>query len=174
MKYLVSTLLIAFLISCGGGDKKKGPEKMDETHSQESTVETPKAEEMTESEESAAMPETETETKLDVVKNDAPKENKTEKQTVKTKNEWTGYVVNVGMASTSNVKKLSKAEAAEQMKNNQIIGFFSDGKVYLVYNTDGTYASRDLAKNADSDSFTIMGDMSNINGMNVIIAKSFK
>lgn len=175
MKYFISIILITALISCGGGDKKKSPDTMEETKT-ETTEETTATEEITESEEEATeeVAEMTTETDVNMEEKAAPKDNETDKKVTASKSEWTGYTVNVAAVTKGDTKKLDKNTAMTLYKNNQVLGFLSDDKVYLVYNSSGVYDAKELVRNADSGSFTIGGTMKNINGMNVIIAKSYK
>lgn len=175
MKYFISIVLITALISCGGGDKNKSPEKMDENKEEVSTESQVESSEEDTEEMSDETSEEISEEKEEVsAKTEAPKENKTDDKVTASKSEWTGYTVNVAAVTKGDTKKLDKNTAMTLYKNNQVLGFMSEGKVYLVYNSSGIYDAKELVRNADAASFTIGGTMKNINGMNVIIAKSYK
>lgn len=86
------------------------------------------------------------------------------------KGEWTGSLVSLSEFVTSNAKDLSQEEAVALVKDNKMIGFNSNGTIYMVFNSDGTYANRSLTRSLKDGKVTIKGKINSVGGMNVIIA----
>ena len=69
---------------------------------------------------------------------------------------------------------VDKAGAIALVKAGKPLAFkTSDGKLYLVFNTDGSVADKNLAKNADNE-YKIVGKIHNKNGFQYIIADKFE
>lgn len=174
MKYFISVILMTALISCGGGDKKDSPDTIEETKEELNTeVQSEETEEVLEETQEENTEEGVPVT-TDTPAEETPKKNETDNKVTASKSEWTGFTVNLAAVTKGDTKKLDKNTAMTLFKNNQVLGFMSDGNVYMVYNSSGMYDGKELVRNADSESYTIGGTMKNINGMNVIIAKSYK
>ena len=69
---------------------------------------------------------------------------------------------------------VNKKEAADLVANGQALGFMvgegKNGKIYLVYNEDGTLASKKLSNYAANKYIGIQGKTKKVNGINIIIA----
>lgn len=88
--------------------------------------------------------------------------------------EVTGRTVNLSEVVTGKEGSVDKATAVELVKANKPLAFMSkDGKLYIVFNTDGTVADRNLARNADGE-YKIIGKVHNKNGFQYIIADKFE
>ena len=165
MKRIIALLTLSFvLFACGG---KKEQEKVDEMKEEVSE----KVEETAED-----MEETAEEVVEDVKEGMKEVAKKTEElasgvtRQKQGKGEWTGTVVSLTDFVTGNPNNLTKDQAVEMVKANKMIAFYVDGTPYMVFNTDGSYASKALAKSLDDGSTMIKGKLQNIGGMNVIIA----
>jgi hypothetical protein len=67
--------------------------------------------------------------------------------------------------------KLSKEKAAKLLSRAQPLVLKTEkGKVYFVFNADGSYAGKKLAAYAGSSLVGINGKLKKVNGMNIIIA----
>ena len=79
------------------------------------------------------------------------------------------------MGGTGKVDKAKAIELAD--KGNPIVfvtGKGKSAKVYFVYNTDGTFAGKNLAKYANNENIGIIGKTKKINGLNILIAESIE
>lgn len=169
MKQFIAILTIGFILfSCGG---KKEQEKVDDI--KEEVTET--VEEVTEEVEETTEEVVE-ETKKDVKEIATNVAKKTEelasgvKKVMKGKGEWTGSVISLTDFVTGNASNLTKEQAIDAVKANKMVAFLVDGTPYLVFNTDGSYASKALAKALADGSVTIKGKINTVGGMNSIIA----
>lgn len=173
MKEIIAILtLTLFLISCGGS--KKEEQKAEDIQEQvEESVE-----EATETMEDAAsdMEEKAEEIKEDVKETTKTIAKKTEelasgvKKVMQGKGEWSGSVISLSDFVTGASKNLSKEEAVSSVKNKKMIAFLVDGTPYLVFNTDGSYASKALAIALEDGVVNIKGKVNSVGGMNTIIA----
>lgn len=160
-KIFLSLLIVIFLASCGG-KKNEAPEEVKEPEAIEEVApatEETSAEEMEEAEEETP-----------VVEESKPVLN--EKPQVVAKSEWTGYVTKLQGVAMGKTDALSADDAKASFKTGETLVFYSGGKAYLVYNTDGSMANKNLAKNAGND-LTISGKMMSVKGINVILAEKF-
>lgn len=88
--------------------------------------------------------------------------------------EVSGKVVNLSEVMTGQEGSVDKAKAIELVKAGKPLAFkTTDGKLYLVFNTDGSVADKDLARNADKE-IKITGKVHNKNGFQYIIADKFE
>lgn len=165
MKQFIAILTIGFILfSCGG---KKEQEKVDDI--KEEVTET--VEEATEVAEEV-VEDTKEEVK-EIATNVAKKTEELAsgvKKVMKGKGEWTGSVVSLTDFVTGNASDLTKDQAITAVKGNKMIAFLVDGTPYLVFNTDGSYASKALAIALADGSVTIKGKINTVGGMNSIIA----
>jgi len=79
------------------------------------------------------------------------------------------------MGGTGKVDKDKATELAE--KGNPIVfktGKGKSAKVYFVYNEDGTFAGKKLAKYANNENVGIIGKVKKVNGLNILIAESIE
>ena len=89
--------------------------------------------------------------------------------------ELTGEVVNLQKIIKGQDGAISKAEAIDHFKSGGLFAYkTSDGKIYMVFNTDGSVADRQLAKNADNKSLKITGKVHKDKGFQYIIADKFE
>lgn len=65
---------------------------------------------------------------------------------------------------------VSKAEAEALVAKGQPMVFLSDGKIYFVYNANGSFASKKLAGFADRSEIGLIGKSKVVNGLNIFIA----
>lgn len=86
-----------------------------------------------------------------------------------------GRVVSLDQMLLDNVGKVTKEEAMKQAEEGKPIVFLvGDGKkakVYFVFNEDGSFAGKKLAKFADNKFVGIVGKSKVINRINIIIAE---
>lgn len=88
--------------------------------------------------------------------------------------EVSGKTVNLSEVVSGKDGNVDKAQAVELVKANKPLAFMSnDGKLYIVFNTDGTVANKNLARNAGND-FKIIGKVHNKNGFQYIIADKYE
>jgi len=164
MLILMAISLFA-MVSCGGDSKDVAPEteptteavvedteKVEETPAVEETTEETVAEETTQISESPA-------------KESAP--------ATEQKSSWTGNVVNLNAVAIGGDASLTAERAEDLTKRGQLLGFMANNQVYFVYNQDGTYASKKLAKSAGSQ-VKISGTAKKMNGINILIAESYE
>ena len=84
--------------------------------------------------------------------------------------ELKGKTVNLSAIVTGADGSVTKAQAVELVKAGKPLAFkTSKGEIYLVFNTDGSLADKNLALNADAE-FTISGKVHNKKGLKYIIA----
>ncbi len=165
MKQIIAILTIGFILfSCGG---KKEQEKVDEIKEEVTETVEEVAEEVEEKTEEVI------EESKEIANNVAKKTEELAsgvKKVMKGKGEWTGSVVSLTDFVTGNASDLTKDQAVDAVKANKMIAFLVDGTPYLVFNTDGSYASKALAKALADGSVTIKGKINSVGGMNSIIA----
>ena len=81
-----------------------------------------------------------------------------------------GNIVSVmTYADKGKAPAVTKAQAADMIKQGELLGVLSGKKLYLVVNSDGTSAASKLA---NGGSVTITGKIMNKGGMNMITANS--
>ncbi len=86
----------------------------------------------------------------------------------------TGYVANLNDIVTSKDGRVDKSQAVSLVKAGHPLVLVSNNKVYFVFNTDGSYAGKNLARNASLDSEVgIVGKIKSKGGFNYIIADKF-
>jgi uncharacterized protein YoxC len=165
MKQIIAILTIGFILfSCGG---KKEQEKVDEIKEEVTETVEEVAEEVEEKTEEVI------EESKEIANNVAKKTEELAsgvKKVMKGKGEWTGSVVFLTDFVTGKASDLTKDQAVDAVKANKMIAFLVDGTPYLVFNTDGSYASKALAKALADGSVTIKGKINSVGGMNSIIA----
>lgn len=117
------------------------------------------------------------------VKNDAQKKNLSEtkttpastKKAVKSKKPIKGRIVSLTGLYMGGDGKVSKDQAVSLAdKGDPIVFVVGDGKkakIYFVYNTDGSFGGKNLAKYANNKFVGIVGKTSSKNGINFIIAE---
>lgn len=75
------------------------------------------------------------------------------------------------MGGDGKVDKVKAQELAE--KGNPIVFVVGTGKkakIYFVYNEDGTFGGKNLAKYANNTNVGVFGKVKTVNGINIIIA----
>ncbi|MGQ9819474.1 MAG: hypothetical protein ACUVQ1_06065 [Candidatus Kapaibacteriales bacterium] len=86
-----------------------------------------------------------------------------------------GRVVSLAQMLFDKVGKVTKEEAMKQAEEGKpivfLVGEGKKAKVYFVFNEDGSFASKKLAKFADNKFVGIVGKTQVINGLNIIIAE---
>lgn len=69
---------------------------------------------------------------------------------------------------------VDKAKATEMAEKGQpivfVVGTGKSAKIYFVFNEDGTYGGKNLAKYANNKFIGIIGKTKKVNGINIIIA----
>lgn len=84
-----------------------------------------------------------------------------------------GKTVNLSAVVTGEDGAVDKAKAIELYKAGRPLAFKSNsGELFIVFNTDGSVADKNLALNADAE-YTITGKVHNKNGFKYIIADKF-
>lgn len=88
--------------------------------------------------------------------------------------EVTGKTVDLLEVVGGREGNVDKAKAIELFKAGKPLAFkTTDGKLYIVFNTDGSVADKQLALNADKE-YKIVGKIHNKNGFQYIIADKFE
>ncbi len=73
--------------------------------------------------------------------------------------------------ATGNFKKITKPLAQEFINKGKILVVKDDyDRIFFIYNEDGSFASKKLAKYAANEYIGIIGKYKNINDINIIIA----
>jgi len=89
-----------------------------------------------------------------------------------------GYVASLNDMVTGGTGKIDKAKATELAeKGNPIVfvtGKGKSAKIYFVYNEDGTFAGKNLAKFAANEFIGIVGKVKKVNGLNILIAEKIE
>lgn len=84
-----------------------------------------------------------------------------------------GNTVNLSAVVLGQEGSVNKEQAIELVKAGKPLAFKSaSGELFLVFNTDGSVADKNLALNADNE-YTITGKVHNKNGFKYIIADKF-
>ena len=83
----------------------------------------------------------------------------------------TGRVVSLNSVVTGGNGKVSKNEAVKIANMGHPLVFMVGSKIYLVYNTDGSFAGKKLANFAHKSKVGIVGKVKRVKGVNVIIAE---
>lgn len=84
-----------------------------------------------------------------------------------------GKTVSLSAVVTGQDASLTKEQAIEYVKAGKPLAFkTSKGDLYLVFNTDGSLADKNLALNAGTE-YTITGKVHNKKGLKYIIADKF-
>ncbi len=161
---LLSTALV--FVSCGDKDNEE-PQKKDTTTIEqiipptviEDAKETP-----------AAKPDTiATAPKSEIKSADKPVVEKIDK----TNNPLTGSVVSINDIAMGGNGVVSSSEAGKVIAKGSILAFKSGNQIYLVYNEDGTFASKKLANYAGK-TLKIKGEIKKIDDLQVLIATSIE
>lgn len=86
----------------------------------------------------------------------------------------TGKVVSLNEIMIGLNGDVSKDKAKSLAEHAQPIMFLGDnGNIYVVYNSDGSYAAKKLAEHAGAAKIGIKGKIKSVNGVPVIIASRF-
>ncbi len=81
-----------------------------------------------------------------------------------------GQVVSLNDIVMGGKGKITKEQAVELAEKGSPVVFKSGKKIYFVYNEDGTFAGKKLAKYASNEVVGIVGKTKKINGIEIIIA----
>lgn len=82
-----------------------------------------------------------------------------------------GQVVSLNDIVMGGKGTVTKDQAIKLAENGNAIVFKSGKKIYFVYNEDGTFAGKTLAKYASNAKIGIVGKTKKVNGITIIIAK---
>lgn len=86
-----------------------------------------------------------------------------------------GKVVSLAQMLLDKVGKVTKEEAMKQAEEGKpivfLVGEGKKAKIYFVFNEDGSFAGKKLAKFADNKFVGIVGKTQSINGLNIIVAE---
>lgn len=85
-----------------------------------------------------------------------------------------GVVVSFDDIVKGGTGKVTKDQAKELTEKGSAMVFKVGKKIYFVYNEDGTFASKLLAKYASSEFVGIVGKTKTVNGINIIIASKIE
>ncbi len=85
-----------------------------------------------------------------------------------------GVVVAVSRLAFHGDPTLNKADAMALAKEGQPLALKSGDNVYLIYNAKNVFDGKALANFADSKNIGIEGELKQIGGMNVVIAKKIQ
>ncbi len=162
-------VLLAFAIVSCGGEKKEEPagdtsmEQMDTQEPETMEEQAPDTADIGDIQDEEVQKE-----EMKEEKKESPKE---EKKAMADPNvPIEGTVVSLYGLVTSGKMEVNKAEAIDLVNRDQLLGFKdSKGTIWIVYNTDGSYAGKNLARHADGK-LGIKGKKRNIKGANILIA----
>jgi hypothetical protein len=87
----------------------------------------------------------------------------------KTAKPMKGQIVSFNDLVMGGKGKVTKDEAIKLAEAGNPIVFKVDKKIYFVYNEDGTFAGKKLAKYANNEYVGIIGKAKTVNGINIII-----
>lgn len=86
-----------------------------------------------------------------------------------------GQVISLSQMILDKVGRVSKEEAIKQAEEGKpivfLVGEGKKAKVYFVFNEDGSFAGKKLAKFASNKFVAIVGKTQVVNGINIIIAE---
>lgn len=92
--------------------------------------------------------------------------------------EYKGRVVLVNSLVTGGDGSVTMDKANALAEKGQPLAFLvgkgKKAKLYFVFNTDGTYASKRLAANAEKADLVIKGKVKTVNGLNILTAESIQ
>jgi len=119
------------------------------------------------------------EVKKDAGKKELPKTTvapaKTDTKKAKSAKPLKGKVVSFTNVIMGKAGSITKDEAIKMAdKGDPIVFMVGDGKkgkIYFVYNTDGTFGGKNLAKYANNKNVGIVGKTKTVNGINYIVAE---
>ena len=81
-----------------------------------------------------------------------------------------GQVVSFNDLVMGGKGKITKEQAEKLAENGNPVVFKSGNTIYFVYNEDGSFAGKKLAKYANNEKVGIIGKTKKVSGLNVIIA----
>jgi hypothetical protein len=167
-KYLLFTIILVattlLIFSCGES-KKDIPEEGTDT--QEQMTEEEAATEA----EAATTEETKAEEKEETTLGEAP-EAEAPKKIDYSKTPLKCSIVVLDDVATGNYRKLTKPAAQDLVAKGKILIVKAEnGDLYFVYNQDGSFASKTLAKYAANEYIGIIGKVKKQYGLNIIIAE---
>lgn len=81
----------------------------------------------------------------------------------------TGTVISLNKLGATGDGTITKAEAAELVKTGQPLAVKAGNKIVLVFNSNGAFAGKSLAKYAESNTIAIAGELKQVNGMDAVI-----
>lgn len=85
---------------------------------------------------------------------------------------FTDIVVMGGDGTVDKVKATEMAEKGQPIVF--VVGAGKSAKIYFVFNEDGTYGGKNLAKYANNKFVGIIGKTKKVNGINIIIASQIE
>ena len=91
-----------------------------------------------------------------------------------TNNAMSGVVVSINEIALGNNGEVSSSEAGRVVSKGSILAFKSGNQIYLVYNEDGTFASKKLANYAGKKNLKIKGEIKKIDELHILIATSIE
>ncbi len=161
MKKLVALFAIIFITSfmlesCGGDKKADTPEPQTVEEAVTETTE----QEVTEVTEEQVAEEQAVEQKEAEVKDYS-------------KTPLKGKVVSITKMVAGGNPDLSPVSASKEVEKGWPVGLLSGGKIFIIYNTDGSFAGKKLAKKAGRE-VSVYGKFKKVQGMNVIISSKIE
>ncbi|MFH1050167.1 MAG: hypothetical protein V1779_04455 [bacterium] len=162
---IILTALVVFsflIISSCGEPKKDAPEdtKQEQLQQEQKNIEAPAA--------------GQTEDKIeegDTQLGEAPEAVEPEKKDY-SKEALRCQIVLLDDVATGNFRKLTKPQALEFVEKGKILVVRAEnGAIFFVYNEDGSFASKNLARYAANNYIGIIGKPKYIYGLNIIIAQ---
>ncbi len=172
-KFLIITAYFALfmlaVLNCEEAGKKDADQPKDDTVTEQpaKSIEDMQAADTTPAETEQPAPEAE-----DVaMASESEKEAKAEPEPQASNKPMPGKVVSLKNMVFGGNENLTKAQATNMVAQGEPIVFLSGGKIYFVYNEDGTFAGEKLAKYSIAEQIGIIGDVKRVKGVNVIIAK---
>lgn len=89
-----------------------------------------------------------------------------------------GVICTLNNVVKGNLERINKAEADQAIEKGYplvlVTGQGKSAKVYFIYNEDGSYAGKNLAKYANNKKIGVTGKAKTANGVNYIIASKIE
>lgn len=85
-----------------------------------------------------------------------------------------GTVVSLSKLATDGAGIVTKAEAEAMVKAGEPLALKSGENLYLIYNAKNFFDGKSLAKFAEAKNLGVEGELKQVGGMNVVIAKKIQ
>lgn len=95
---------------------------------------------------------------------------KVQSTAVKTRKPIMGQIVDFSSLVMGGSGIINKAKATALVEKGKPIVFKVGSKIYFVFNSDGSFAAKNLVKYANNKRVGMIGTVKRVNGLNIIIA----